>query len=188
MAESFQHHTYVDIDIGQRVLLLIADTTITALPTAATDLSSMAELLGTVASGFAVAEVAGKAGGAVFKLKKLWDEINNVPETIADLMMQIECLDPAIWEVETQFVHSEFPPQLWNDVAARKSTQCCRIALRKLNDLVGDLAIQVSSTKRMNRKLARLKVVLKKDELRALEKRLETAVRMLQSAQNGYMM
>ncbi|KAK8862806.1 ankyrin repeat-containing protein [Apiospora arundinis] len=39
----------------------------------------------------------------------------------------------------------------------------------------------------MNRKLAYLKVVLKKEELRAMEKRLETAVRILQSAQNGYM-
>ncbi|KAK8005863.1 hypothetical protein PG991_012160 [Apiospora marii] len=146
----------------------------------------MAEVLGAVASSIALAEVAGKAGGAVLKLKKLWEEINNVPETIADLMMQIECLDPAIWEAETHF-QSALPPLLWNDTAARKSAQCCRTALQKLTDLVDDLSIQINSTRRTSRKLAYLKVMLKKDELRSLEKRLETAVRMLQSAQNGYM-
>ncbi|KAK8025283.1 hypothetical protein PG990_003106 [Apiospora arundinis] len=125
--------------------------------------------------------------GAVFKLKRLWDEIKNVPKTIADLMMQIECLDPAIWEAETHFANTGLPPELWDDAAARKSANCCRIALQKLTDLVSDLAVQVNSARRMNSKLAYLKVLLKKDDLRVLEKRLETAVRMLQSAQNGYM-
>ncbi|KAK8862805.1 ankyrin repeat-containing protein [Apiospora arundinis] len=89
----------------------------------------MAEVLGAVASGIALAEVAWKAGGAVSKLKRLWNETKNVPETIADLMIQIECLDPAIWEAETHFVHTGLPPELWDDAAARKSANCCRIAL-----------------------------------------------------------
>lgn len=148
----------------------------------------MAEVLGAVASSIALAEVAGKAGGAVLKLKRLWDEINNVPDTIADLMMQIECLDPAIWEAETHFAQSTLPPLLWNDAAARRSAQCCRTALQRLTDLVDDLSVQVNTAKRGKRKMAYLRVALKTDELRKLEKRLETAVRMLQSAQNGYIM
>ncbi|KAK7949323.1 uncharacterized protein PG986_010209 [Apiospora aurea] len=131
--------------------------------------------------------MAGKAGLSVLKLKKLWDEVRNVPQTIADLMMQIECLDPAIWDAETHFAENELCPLLWDPTAARKSTQCCRIALQKLSDLVGDLSMHIDSARRVKRKLSCLKVVLKKDELRTLEKRLETAVRMLQSAQNGYM-
>ncbi|KAK8135099.1 hypothetical protein PG984_007111 [Apiospora sp. TS-2023a] len=125
----------------------------------------MAEVLGAVASSIALVEVAGKAGGAVIKLKKLWDETNNVPETIADLMMQIECLDPAIWEAETHFAQST-PPLSFGTMQPRGG---------------------INTAKRGRRKLAYLKVMLKKDELRSLEKRLETAVRMLQSAQNGYM-
>ncbi|KAK7978784.1 hypothetical protein PG988_006274 [Apiospora saccharicola] len=147
----------------------------------------MAEVLGAVASSIALVEVAGKDGGAVFKLKRLWDEINNVPETIADLMIQIECLDPAIWEAETHFAQPAISPLLWNDAAARRSAQCCRTALQRLTDLVDDLSAQINTAKRGRRKIACLKVMLKKEELRSLEKRLETAVRMLQSAQNGYM-
>ncbi|KAK8093435.1 hypothetical protein PG997_000120 [Apiospora hydei] len=147
----------------------------------------MAETLGAVASGVALAEVAGKAGLSVLKLKKLRDEVRNVPQTIADLMMQIECLDPAIWEAETHFADNDLSPLLWDHTAAQKSAQCCRIALQKLADLVGDLSMHIDSARGLKRKFSCLKVVLKKDELRTLEKRLETAVRMLQSAQNGYM-
>ncbi|KAK6825565.1 hypothetical protein PG987_013059 [Apiospora arundinis] len=103
-------------------------------------------------------------------------------------MIQIEYLNPAIWEAETHFAQTGLPSELWDDAAVRKSANRCRVALQKLTNLVSDLTVQANSARRVTRKLAYLKVVLKKDDLRVLEKRLETAVRMLQSAQNGYMM
>ncbi|KAK8040187.1 hypothetical protein PG993_008598 [Apiospora rasikravindrae] len=147
----------------------------------------MAEILGAVASGVALVEVATKAAGTVLKLQQLWREVKNVPETIANLMMHIECLDPAIWEAETHFSHASLSPHLWNDTAARKSTQCCRLALQRLSDLVRDLNAHIDSAKRRHKGIAFVKVMLRKDELRALERRLETAMSMLQLAQNGYM-
>lgn len=146
----------------------------------------MAEIVGAVASGIALAEVLGKAGGTILKLKQLSGEVNDVPETIEYLMGQIECLDPTIWEAKPHFAHNELPPLRWNSTAARRSAECCRNALQKLSGLVDDLSGQINSTKRFNRKLAFVKVVLKRDDLRRLERRLETAMRVLQSAQMAY--
>ncbi|KAI1848151.1 hypothetical protein JX266_005864 [Neoarthrinium moseri] len=145
----------------------------------------MAEVLSIFASGVAVAQVAGKAGGAVIKLKKLWDEVKDVPETIQCLMDQIDCLDPALWEAEQHIAQNELPAMLWNDSAAVRSAEYCRKALSKLTELVDDLAVQISSSRGLSKRLAKVKVVLKKDELGKLERRLETAVRLLQTAQQG---
>ncbi|XDG07273.1 hypothetical protein ABKA04_006888 [Annulohypoxylon sp. FPYF3050] len=147
----------------------------------------MAEVLGVIASGIAIAQVAGTAAGAVVKLKKLWDEVKNVPERISDLMEQIDCLDPILWEAEQQVLQNRLPPQLWDDTVAIRSTKYCRKALQKLTHVAKDLASQIDSKRRVERGISRTKVLLKKDRLRDLEQRLESAVRMLQLAQQGYL-
>ncbi|KAF7531687.1 hypothetical protein G7054_g8639 [Neopestalotiopsis clavispora] len=134
----------------------------------------MAELLGVVASAITVAEVAAKAGGAIPKLKKLWDEVQNVPETIQDLLQQIEIIDPMIWEMENElntYRTSIINPMLFDDTAMRRSTQYSRESLQKLSDIVDDEA----------------KVVLKKQVLADLEARLRKALTLLSLAQQSYM-
>lgn len=148
----------------------------------------MAETLGVVASGVAIAQLAAVAGGAVVKLKQLWDEVRDVPENIDLLMQQLDCLDPALWEFEQTVGQSDLPPEIWNDMAARRSAEFCRRALGKLEDLAVDLSTQINSSRRSHRKLACAKAILKKDQLKRLEKQLETAVGMLQLAQQGYIM
>ncbi|KAI0890754.1 uncharacterized protein GGS22DRAFT_151742 [Annulohypoxylon maeteangense] len=147
----------------------------------------MAEALGVIASSIAVAQVAGKAAGTVIKLKRLWDEVQDIPENVADLMEQIDCLDPALWEAEQHFIQNQLSPCLWNDTAAIRSAKYCRKALRKLTDVADDLASQINSKRRAERGISRVKVLLKKDRLRDLERRLESAVRLLQLAQQGYL-
>lgn len=148
----------------------------------------MAEVLSVIASGIAVAQVAGTAAGAIIKLKKLWDEVKNVPESVSDLMEQIDCLDPILWEAEQQVIQNQLPPQLWDDKVAIRSTKYCRKALQKLTCLADDLASQIYSKRRMERGISRAKVLLKKDRLRDLEQGLDSAVRILQLAQQGYLM
>ncbi|KAI1461783.1 hypothetical protein F4805DRAFT_413339 [Annulohypoxylon moriforme] len=147
----------------------------------------MAEALGIVASGIAVAQVAGTAANAVIRLKRLWGEVKDVPENIADLMEQIDCLDPALWEAEQHFIQNQLPPQLWDDTAAIRSAKYCRKALQKLTDVADDLSSQINSGRRVDRRISCIKVLLKKDKLRDLERRLESALRMLQLAQQGYL-
>lgn len=149
---------------------------------------SMAEVLGVVASGIAIAQIAGQAGGAVLKLKQLWDEVRDVPNTIAELMEQIDCLDPALWETENHFNDQEIPRFFFDHVAAHRSTEYCRKALEKLSNITNDLAALVRSRKSMRRNINCVRVVLRREEIKGLEQRLRNAIGVLQIAQQNYIM
>lgn len=150
----------------------------------------MAELFGIAASSIAEAEVAAKAGGAIPKLKRLWDEIQNVPETISYLMKEIDILDPLIWEMEAPINErrASINSLLFDDTALRRSTEFCREAMNSLTRLVDDLRIQVDTEKKMKRRMGKLKVVLKARTIANYERRLAKAVSILILAQISYMM
>ncbi|KAI1644455.1 uncharacterized protein F4817DRAFT_360756 [Daldinia loculata] len=131
----------------------------------------MAEALEVAASGIAVAQIAMK----------------DVPDGIADLMDQIDCLDPVLWEVENGFNKGELPSMLWDDLASKSTTRYCRKALENLTAMVEELNLQISSAKKGRRKITAIKVLLKKDSIKKLERRLENAVRMLTLAQQSYL-
>ncbi|RYP11636.1 hypothetical protein DL767_011113 [Monosporascus sp. MG133] len=147
----------------------------------------MAEALGVAASSIAIAQVTSQVGVAVVKLKKFCDEVKDVPDDIADLLQQIDCLGPALWEAENTFESTGLPAMLWNDAAAKRSMTYCRNALKALTEIVDEMAAQINHPKRLNRKVASVKIVLRKDTLKKLEKRLENAVRMLTLAQQSYL-
>ncbi|KAF3361081.1 hypothetical protein VdG1_04722 [Verticillium dahliae VDG1] len=54
----------------------------------------MAEVLGIVTGSIAHLEVAGRLGGRVLKLKQLFDELKEVPDTIRSLMEQVAVVEP----------------------------------------------------------------------------------------------
>lgn len=143
----------------------------------------MAEILGAVASGLAVAEVGLKVGGTVWKLKKLWQEVHEVPATIRDLMRQIEMMDPILSDHET------LPTRLsaYDGAPTTQSAAHCREALNDLQCLVEDLNVAVDSERRSRRTFARMRVVLKKDTIKGFQDRLERATRLLQLAQVSYL-
>ena len=148
----------------------------------------MAEVLGVIASGIAIGQVATTTGIAILRLRRLLDEVRDVPRSVEDLMEQIECFDPALWELEQNMSTNEIPSDLWKSSAATKSALYCRKALKQLTDMADELSAQINSTKRVQRTVARVKAVLKRGVMSDLERRLETAVRMLQCAQQGYTM
>lgn len=140
------------------------------------DTTNMAEVVGAVASGLAVAEVGLKVGGTVWKLKQLWQQVHNVPETIQDLMKQIEIMDPVLCDHENRFglpsagQLQQLPTH--NSPQAILSAENCRKALDNLRSLVEDLDEAIESQKRTRRTVARMRVVLKKDTIKGFQERL----------------
>lgn len=153
--------------------------------------ANMAEILGAVASGLAVAEVGLKVGGTVWKLKRLWQEVHEVPDTIAFLMKEIEIIEPVLSEFEfnfnAQITAFPTPSPAHNGAPAALSSAYCREALNDLRSLVEDLDGAVTSGRSRKRTIARIRVVLKKDTIKGFQGRLERATRLLQSAQVNYL-
>lgn len=154
----------------------------------------MAEILGTVASAIAVAEVGLKVGGTVLKLRELWKEVQEVPEKIQDLMREMEIWEPILSEIESNFEvdptagSNTVTSQPFDSSIGRMSSSFCREALRDLQELVKELSNEISSAKTRKRGIAKVKVLLKKDDLKKSQGRLKRAFRLLQSAQMGYVM
>ncbi|KAK8119698.1 uncharacterized protein PG998_004324 [Apiospora kogelbergensis] len=146
----------------------------------------MTEPLGVVASGIAVAQLGVATGGAILKLKKLWDQVNDAPETISDLIERLELIYPSVWDFERQCSQSGLPPMLWDSSTAIRSLAYCRKALTKFSNVVDDLSTQITSRRGFRKRLTAFKVVLKKDELRRLEEQLKNSLEVLRFAQEAY--
>ena len=151
----------------------------------------MAELVGLVASSLTLAEVAVRTGGAVSKLRKLWDEIQNVPQVITNLMKRIDIADAIIWEMEKEMKeHDKISPMIFNDNIMRSSLELCRQVLDDLINLADDLQTQIDTQKGkkgVKRGIAKFKVCLKKEALADYERRLQNAFSLLCAAQQCYM-
>lgn len=145
----------------------------------------MAEVLGTISSALAVAEVGLKVGGTMLKLRELWKEVQGVPETIRDLMREIDIMEPLLADIERDLQDdtSLDPSSAFNPAPGRMSASFCQEPLRELQGLVRDLSAGIGSAKKRKRGIAKVKVLLRKEDLNKFQSRLERAVRLLQSAQ-----
>lgn len=142
----------------------------------------MAEILAVVASGIAVAQAAQSLGEIAVSLSRLWRDIKDVPNTIRDLVEELEVAGKVFSVIESEL---EPPPE--SGSTPLTSLQCltierCRQAHKDLGALVDDLRADIASSRRRKKLLASVKVVLKKDTLEAYERRLQRALRFLDSA------
>ncbi|KAI2462810.1 hypothetical protein F4781DRAFT_172171 [Annulohypoxylon bovei var. microspora] len=144
----------------------------------------MAETLGVVASALTIVEVAVKAAAAISRLKRLYDEIQGIPESIQSLIRQVELLDLFVWDLEYADTTN---PILFNDNAIRRSTEFCRKSLVELTELIDGLHFQVNAKKALKRGVAKAKVALKKDVLSNFQNQLQRIVMVLGLAQQNYM-
>ena len=148
----------------------------------------MAETVGIVAAGVALAEIATKIGVQIFTLKGLWEEIKNVPDTLNFLLDDIQLLSPVLLEVETGLGALHSDTTAWNDSTGGRISNCCRNALEGLTESTHELSSEINSTKRIKRGVAKVKLALKKDFWVKHEKRLQRVFQMLELVQQYYML
>ncbi|KAM7217206.1 hypothetical protein V8F06_007389 [Rhypophila decipiens] len=117
----------------------------------------MAEMLGIVASGLA---------------------IQDAPDEIQDLMADITCFTELLSEMEGQLVESS--------PVARQSLQLSRNALGQLEAVVSVLETQLASPKRSKRLMGALKAVIRREDMKRFENKLERAFRLLQMSHQCY--
>ncbi|KAI0137028.1 hypothetical protein BJ170DRAFT_40313 [Xylariales sp. AK1849] len=152
--------------------------------------TAMAEVIGVVASGIAVVQLAAGVSQALVKLKSLWDEIKDVPEGIEYLMEEIEVLQLALGDIETDvhrqetIAHSGSGPPF---PSIQPILRYCQSAEHSLSELVYALNTQIKSSRTLQRGIGKVRVVLKKDILQGYERRLQRAISLLTLANQEYM-
>ncbi|KAK4194494.1 hypothetical protein QBC40DRAFT_319443 [Triangularia verruculosa] len=125
----------------------------------------MAEIVGLVASVITLADLAGRIATSAVALKRLWDEVKEVPESIV----------------------AKTRDTIGNVGAPAFSLQYCRRAVADLESLVDDLRQQISSTQTLKRRIGKVRVSLKKGLMSSYQQRLQSVLSLLSLSQQSYL-
>lgn len=124
----------------------------------------------------------------VIAITQLWNQVKDVPADIRNRVEDLGCVGDLFQEIEEEFKNSDLPPRFWNTSSGKQTIGVSRQAYKALNDLVQDLNRQLEARRGNGpkAKVTALKVVLKKDALEKLEKRLERSLWLLQLSMDAY--
>ncbi|KXH69677.1 hypothetical protein CSAL01_10532 [Colletotrichum salicis] len=117
----------------------------------------MAEVLGVIVSAFTVVEIAGKLGSSTIKLKKLWDEVQEVPSEMKQLVGMVDILNATLTELNRAFDKAGDPNFGTLDICSNRSPRL----------------------RNFRRRMTNLKVTFKKDLIQSCEKKVQTALQIL---------
>lgn len=149
-----------------------------------TSFNVMAEILGVVASGITVVQVAVQLLDAVQKLRSFYRSMRHVPEYLQSTLNDIEMLGRVLDQLET-FDDSAFRHQ--GSSMLQDSLLSCQAATSALKSLTTQ-SIQRLNKKGKLRSVYLLKAFFQKEDMEELKRNLETTKRGLEMVMNCYTM
>ena len=142
------------------------------------------EVLGAVGSGIALGEVA----KVVVRIKRLWNEVEGVPDRIRSLLDYLDFLSPLLEQIEHEFINSPLPSELRQHVSIQQSIALCQRAVHSLHGLAFEMEKEIGRTKALKKRLVCARVALKKDVILQLEGKLEMAINLFKISMTHYVM
>ncbi|GKT92060.1 ankyrin repeat-containing protein [Colletotrichum tofieldiae] len=148
----------------------------------------MAEVLGLAASVIAVVDMTSKVGSASLKLMRLWNEVKEVPAMLLEKAERIKDLEEFLDDTENQIARNLLPEAVCNMARLQKHIAKARGALTNVQEMVDHLQAKVNADQRsFKRRFASTKVLLQKDEWKALDANLDSALYLFSIAQTQYL-
>ncbi|KAM3520101.1 hypothetical protein MY4038_009551 [Beauveria bassiana] len=147
----------------------------------------MAEIVGVVAAGIEFGEVVIKISSHVFTLKHMWKEFKEMPDSIKQLVGDIELLGSVLQEMEADMTSSTADGIVWCGGVGSLIVEACRSALNTLSLSVNDVSQEMRATSGIKAALRKGKMVLNKEFWAKTERRLQNVVGRLQIAQHWWL-
>lgn len=145
----------------------------------------MAEVLGIVASGIAVGQLASEVTSSIIKLKGYWDQVKDAPGEIQQLLLEIDSLNLILSHIEQNQDRAELSG-LSQNICVEQSLKLCKQGAEELSCLVSELAVKIDGKTGWKRKAGASKVVLRREEVKTLKRRMKNAIRLLSLAYQCY--
>jgi hypothetical protein len=141
----------------------------------------MAEALGLVASGISVAQLAGNITTSVIKLKDYWEQVRDAPAEIGYLVREIDSFGLILSHIQ----NDQKRQPLFDNACVQQSLRLCTEGADELSALVNELSNTIGGGRSgWRRKVGAAKVVLKKEEIKKLKRRMKHAMQLLSLAYN----
>ncbi|OQD67769.1 hypothetical protein PENPOL_c003G07857 [Penicillium polonicum] len=144
----------------------------------------MAEIIGVVSSAITLAEATAKTCKGIIALKRLWNEVHEVPEYINALLDRLALVHSVLSEMEIELNRDQ--QLLKSNSAIGLSLQYCKSAKDRLDALVDELKQRVEDKGRFGRNRARVKAVIGKEVVRQLQDEIRDAMQLLGISQQTY--
>ena len=146
----------------------------------------MAEAIGVVASGIAIGSLAAGITSSIVKLKLYWDQVQNAPDDIHDLIEELEVFSHLLADIADDQQQNSMSSLAFDSTAISRCLQHCQRGADRLKDLTDNLSTDLDALTRTKRKWASAKVVLKKGQIDKCKEKLEGAIRLLSLSYQMY--
>ncbi|THV53833.1 hypothetical protein BGAL_0041g00420 [Botrytis galanthina] len=136
----------------------------------------MAEALGIAGSAVGIISLAVQLGDGILKLKSFWNAVKDAPEEILYILDELDITHVLLTEIEDSLGNQTISP------AAARSLRLCQKGVDILNKAVKELEDEMKRRK----KWGGVKMVIKKELLEKMEKRLGRANSLMMMAHQNY--
>ncbi|KAF7924400.1 uncharacterized protein EAE98_007451 [Botrytis deweyae] len=136
----------------------------------------MAEAFGVAGSAVGIISLALQLGDGILKLKSFWNAVKDAPEEILYILDELDITHVLLTEIEDSLGSQTISP------AAARSLRLCQKGVDILNNAVKELEDEMKRRK----KWGGVKMVMKKELLEKMEKRLGRANSLMMMAHQNY--
>jgi len=138
----------------------------------------MAEILGVVSSGIAVTQLASSVATSIIVLKGYFEQIKDAPAELQNLVEEIESLNVILSHIAAD----QSRTRIVDNLCMQRSLELCKKGVKELSESVEELRRKVEGKSKFQRQIGKVKVVLRKEEIKRLKRRMKSAVRLLSLA------
>jgi hypothetical protein len=142
----------------------------------------MAEVVGLVASGINIAQLAGQVADSVMELKRLWNLVREAPSDIKDYVAQVDSINLILSHIQDDRAQETRPGMGKDNKYMQQSLEFCKGGADKLNAAVTELSDKIRGKTVWRLKMRSIKIALKKNDLQRLRETLKSAIELLSLA------
>lgn len=141
----------------------------------------MAEVLAVITGGITIGQLAASITCNLIKLKSYWDQVQDAPGDIRQLLVEIDSLNLILRQIEEDETQAG-SSGLSLGVCFQHSLSLCKRGTEELSVLASEMALKIDGKKGWREEVGALKVALKSKDLKRGKQRMKNAIRLLNMA------
>ena len=139
-----------------------------------------------VACSITIGALAASIAKSVVKLKAFWEAIQDASEDVHFLVKRVELLSLVLRDIQDDQTQNPVSSLLLDGSTVSTCLEICKTAADRLGQLADKMATSIESSRRLKRKCASVKVVVKKNKIERFEAELQSCISLLQLSHETY--
>ena len=139
-----------------------------------------------VASSITIGALAASIATSVVKLKACWEAIQDASDDVHFLVKRVEILSLVLRDIQEDQTQNPISSLLLDGSTVLTCLETCKTAADRLGQLTDKMVTSIESSRRLKRKCASVRVVVKKNNIERFEAELQSCISLLQLSHETY--